>query len=104
MRDPNLSPDIAYMSGPEALPRRNGELAFDAPWQGRAFALAIALSNRPGVGWDRFRTKLAAAIAERPGSGYWDCWVDALDRLAHELNDAGQTHEGGRGPRTGPRR
>ena len=33
----------------EDLPRRNGELAFDAPWESRVFALAAALRReRPG--------------------------------------------------------
>lgn len=34
------------MSGAAALPRRNGELVFEAPWQGRAFGLALALAGR----------------------------------------------------------
>ena len=68
------------MDGPEALPRRNGELVFDAPWQGRALAMAIALTR--DVGWERFRTELVAAIRADPDAPYWESWVAALEALA----------------------
>ena len=39
----NALPDeVAFMEGVAALPRDNGELVFAAPWEGRAFALAVA--------------------------------------------------------------
>jgi hypothetical protein len=44
-------------------PRDNGELLFDAPWQARAVALAVALVAKLGLPWDEFRTRLIAAIA-----------------------------------------
>ena len=34
------------MTGPAAMPRRNGELVFAEPWQGRVFGMAVALSER----------------------------------------------------------
>lgn len=43
------------MNGVEAvdLPRRNGELAFDEPWQTRAFGLAAAVvETRFGKDWE----------------------------------------------------
>ena len=67
--------------GAAALPRRNGELAFDAPWQGRALAMAVLLVERRGLPWDHFRSLLIAAIADDPGRPYWDSWVAALDEL-----------------------
>lgn len=79
------APEIAYMTGPEALPRRNGEVTFEAPWQGRALAMAIGLTARPGVGWDRFRSLLVAAIEEHPHQPYWENWVEALEGLMREL-------------------
>jgi hypothetical protein len=30
----------------ESLPRDNGELVFEAPWQARALAIAVALVDR----------------------------------------------------------
>ena len=49
------------------LPRRNGELAFDAPWQSTVFALAAAVVEH-AFGGDRepFRRQLIKAIATEP--------------------------------------
>jgi hypothetical protein len=49
------------------LPRRNGELAFDAPWQSTVFALA------------------AAVIEHAFGGPYWESWTTALEMLVHTL-------------------
>jgi hypothetical protein len=53
------------------VPRRNGELAFDAPWQSTAFALAAAVVEHAFDG-DRepFRQQLITAIAADPGRPY----------------------------------
>ena len=32
-----------------SLPRDNGELVFDAPWQARALAIAVALTGAAGL-------------------------------------------------------
>jgi hypothetical protein len=69
-------------AGDAALPRVNGEVAFDAPWQGRALAMAILLVERRGLTWDDFRTRLIAAIADEPGRPYWESWAVALEHLA----------------------
>ncbi len=67
---------------PEDVPRRNGELAFDAPWQSRAFGLAAAYLEASGQDWATFRTHLMAAIADLPdATPYYEAWVVALDRL-----------------------
>ena len=76
--------EVATMTGEGALPRANGELVFDAPWQGRAVALAVTLVDRLGVPWDEFRQRLIAAIAEDPERGYYDSWAVALERLVVE--------------------
>ena len=62
------------------LPRRNGELAFDAPWQSTVFALAAAVIEY-AFGGDRepFRQQLIAAIAAEPGRPYWESWITALE-------------------------
>ena len=36
---------IARMAGDVALPRKNGELVFAEPWEGRAFGIAVALKE-----------------------------------------------------------
>jgi hypothetical protein len=68
------------------VPRRNGELAFDAPWQGRVFALAAAVVDR-AFGGDRepFRQELIKAIAAEPGRPYWESWTAALEALVPGL-------------------
>jgi hypothetical protein len=66
-------------SGPAAPPRRNGELVFEAPWQGRAFGICVAVLEREGLGWDAFRPHLVAAIAADPDADYYDAFGLALD-------------------------
>jgi hypothetical protein len=68
------------------LPRRNGELAFDAPWQSTVFALAAAVVEH-AFGGDRepFRQQLIAAIAAQPGRPYWENWTAALEALVQTL-------------------
>ena len=71
------------------LPRSNGELTFDEPWQGRALAMAIALVERFDMQWDDFRRHLIVAIDARPERPYWDSWAAALDAfVAEHLPDA----------------
>jgi hypothetical protein len=68
------------------LPRRNGELAFDAPWQSRVFALAAAVVDH-AFGGDRepLRQQLINAIAAVPGRPYWESWTAALEALVETL-------------------
>src|SRR5207302_9267381 len=58
-----VAPEIANLEGPSALPRKNGELVFEAPWEGRAFGIAVALSERGTYGWDEFRERLVERLA-----------------------------------------
>lgn len=72
------------MSGLDVVgvPRRNGELAFDAPWQSRAFGLAAAVvETRLGKDWEPFRTRLIAAVAADEERPYWESWTVALEDL-----------------------
>ena len=78
--------------GAEAsLPRDNGELVFEEPWQGRALGMGVVVLERTGASWAEFRRHLAAAIATRPeGEGespataYYAAWLDALEALLAE--------------------
>ena len=72
-----------------APPRSNGELVFAAPWESRAFGLAISMVESGQFDWDEFREHLAARIAlgEREGTAhrsYYECWLDALETLSVE--------------------
>jgi nitrile hydratase accessory protein len=70
---------------PTDIPRANGELVFDAPWEGRAFGLAAAYVEARGCGWDRFRTHLIAAITRLPDdTPYYEAWVAAVEDMLAE--------------------
>ena len=69
----------------EGLPRRNGELAFDAPWQSRVFGLAAGVVSTTCDGdWTAFRRQLMAAVAAEPDRPYWESWTAALEALLTE--------------------
>ena len=67
------------------LPRANGELVFDEPWQGRALGMAVVALERAGVAWPVFSRQLALAVArhgydpdEPAASAYYTAWLEAL--------------------------
>ena len=69
----------------EAPPRRNGELAFDEPWESRLFGVTMALCERGVVDWEEFRRRLIEEIARADAAhpdgsdgGYWHRWERAL--------------------------
>jgi nitrile hydratase accessory protein len=77
------------ISGPAAIPRRNGEPVFNEPWESRIFGAAVALCERGLFEWDEFRERLieeiAAADAGRDApaqpSPYYEHFLAALERL-----------------------
>jgi nitrile hydratase accessory protein len=69
------------MAGPLELPRSNGELVFDAPWEGRAFGTAIAVLERLGLPWSDFQQRLITAISSDPERPYYESWAAALEAL-----------------------
>ena len=71
---------IAKLDGAAALPRRNGELLFQAPWEGRAFGLAVVLNEKGANPWNAFRTRLVEQIASG-GPAYYENWLRALEIL-----------------------
>jgi hypothetical protein len=73
------------MPGAAALPRDNGELVFDAPWQGRVLAMALAVVQERGLDWDQFRRRLIAAIDADPERPYYESWTVALTDLVVDL-------------------
>ena len=71
------------------LPRSNGELVFEEPWQARALGMGVVTMRALGVG--EWRAALAAAIAEHgydpdedPAAAYYTAWITALERLLAE--------------------
>ena len=79
--------DLA-VEGPAAPPRNNGELVFAAPWEGRAFAMALTLHDRGIFEWPAFQAQLVKAVARAEAAGgefsYYRCWLEALEALLSE--------------------
>jgi nitrile hydratase accessory protein len=71
---------VANLEGAAALPRKNGELVFEAPWEGRAFGMAVVLHDRGAYPWDEFRDRLVGRIGEGSPS-YYESWLAALEAL-----------------------
>jgi nitrile hydratase accessory protein len=73
------------------LPRSNGELVFEEPWQGRALGMAVVALERAGVPWSEFSRQLGEAIrrhgydpGEPAATAYYAAWIEALEAtLAH---------------------
>lgn len=64
----------------EGLPRKNGELVFAAPWEGHAFGMAVALSEKGAFPWDEFREHLVEEIARGEGD-YYASWLAAFENV-----------------------
>ena len=81
-----IDSQISEMGGSEALPRKNGELVFEQPWESRAFGLAVGLSEAGVLPWPEFREALISAIRDSEriddGRSYYEQWASALERLA----------------------
>jgi nitrile hydratase accessory protein len=79
---------VADMAGPAAAPRKNGELVFETPWQGRAFGMAVALHEQQLYDWEEFRQRLIGEIARADAggdpSGYYERWLAAFESLLIE--------------------
>lgn len=72
-----------------AAQTRTPEAAFKEPWEARAFAVAVALSEAGYFRWPEFQQSLideiqtaeAAGKAAATGTDYYNHWLGALTRL-----------------------
>jgi nitrile hydratase accessory protein len=83
--------DVDAALGRAALPRDNGELVFEEPWQGRALGMGVAVLDHTGASWAEFRRHLVVAIrhrrqdpSESAATAYYAAWLDALEALLAE--------------------
>ena len=87
--------DDMLLDGNLAPPMANGEVLFDAPWQGRVFGMARVLAEAGHYTWDEFRAHLiaqigawdrsaAAAATEGTEYRYYDHFLAALQALLAE--------------------
>ena len=82
------------LGGAAAPPMTNGELVFEAPWQGRVFGIARGLAEQGIYDWDDFRARLIEQIAAfdrgagTTGGGgqyrYYEHFLRALESLLVE--------------------
>ena len=88
------------LDGVAAPPMVNGELVFDAPWQGRIFGMARGLAEQGIYQWGDFRARLIEQIAvfdrnhqseavvmsgaSTPQYRYYDHFLRALETLLAE--------------------
>ena len=78
----------------DAPPRHNGQLRFERPWEGRMFAVALALSREGHYEWEDFRQSLIASIAEWEAGhadwsrdwDYYQRWLQALEHMVLTAN------------------
>jgi nitrile hydratase accessory protein len=83
---------VADMDGTAALPRKNGELVFEAPWESQAFGMAIALYERGHYDWEEFRGRLISEIGdwerseedEREVWDYYRRWLASFEALVKD--------------------
>jgi len=80
---------MTELAGLEEVPRKNGELVFEAPWQSRAFGMAVALNEAHEYDWEDFRSRLVAEIASAPQREYYASWLSAFEHLLLETNAIG---------------
>ena len=81
-----MAPDAPPAPGP--LARRDGEPAFDEPWQAQVMALAFTLVERGAFSAVAWSDALGAELAARAGrgapddpAGYYEAALAALERL-----------------------
>jgi nitrile hydratase accessory protein len=75
------------------IPTKEGEPVFHAPWEARAFAMAVTMFERGHYTWQEFQDRLIAEIAsagaggnraEGSAPGYYEYWLRALEKLLSE--------------------
>ena len=76
---------VSNMEGAIAVPRKNGELVFEAPWEGRVFGMAVALLDRRLYAWEEFQRSLIDEIAkagsDADAARYYERWLASFERL-----------------------
>lgn len=79
----------ALRDGRSAPPRNCESLQFEAPWQGRAFGMVLALAEANAYKYEDFRQSLIATIGEWDKAhdradatwSYYEQWLKAFEDL-----------------------
>ena len=74
-------------------PESEGEPVFDAPWQARAFAMAVHLNEQGVFTWTEWSERLAGLIENHEthatiqnSDDYYRVWLKALEAIAKDLD------------------
>lgn len=72
----------------EEIPRRSGNVAFNHPWEIRAFSITTAMHQDGAFDWPEFQGELIRSVQDwesshdtTAGWSYYDRWMEALERL-----------------------
>jgi nitrile hydratase accessory protein len=69
------------------IPRDHEGPIFSSPWEARAFAMVVTLSNRGLFEWTEWASTFSAEIAQSEHAleghtdDYYECWVNAAEKL-----------------------
>ncbi len=73
-------------------PESEGEPVFDAPWQARAFAMAMHLNEQGVFSWTEWSERLAELIESyeeqttiQNSDDYYRLWLKALEDIAGDM-------------------
>ncbi|WP_249690522.1 nitrile hydratase accessory protein [Stappia sp. WLB 29] len=88
MKPSNLAGAPTPLPPLENLPQHDGEPVFRAPWEARAFALALELHGRGVFTWSEWAETLSQAIRDAQsrgdpdcGDSYYEHWLVALETM-----------------------
>lgn len=71
------------------LPRENGELIFENPWESKVFAMAVILFKEGVYTWNQFNEEFVKKIGEHESknpqteavSQYYHNWMEAFEKI-----------------------
>ena len=73
-------------------PQSDGEPVFDAPWQARAFAMAVYLNETGVFQWNEWADRFSRRIAEfetrdvvSSSDAYYTLWLDTLEAFVEDI-------------------
>lgn len=70
---------LAPLEGIAAIPRDNGEVLFNEPWEAAVFGVAVTLTDQGTLEWEKFRENLVKAVTAANGcEAYYESWTKAL--------------------------
>ena len=78
----------------EGQPSEGGSPVFDAPWQARVFAMAVALNEQQVFTWNQWADRFSVAIADfethssiETSDEYYRLWLSTLENFVGELQE-----------------